>query len=495
MTAAPAHTVRTYGGWRRARGMGLFGLGPLASAVAVGGVLAVILCASYSLSLAGIVAIPVALVIATTMARWDGVPLSHAIVERVRWASAVLHGYNTWIGGVVVEHPRAWQLPGVLAPTELVTAEDGLGGEYGLVWDRRAGTLTATLRCAATSTWLANRADADTWVANWGAWLASLGHLPAIRWVSVTIDTAPDPGSTLADHVGTRIDPSSPAAARQLMADLVRRSPAAAAEVDTRVSVTFDPAASPARPKDLPTAAAEFGLLLHGLGSALGACGVTVLGRASAAELAGIVRVAFDPAARGEVSRALQAGDPMRLLTWGNAGPVAAEESWDRYRHDTGISVTWAMHEAPRQAVHSDVLARLVAPGLFPKRVTLQYRPLSAGAAARTLESEVNAASFRAEVGRRQGRDATARDLADQDRARRAANEEAMGAGVCLVSMYATVTVTDEDHLPTAVADMEARAETAKLRMRRTYRSQAAAFATTLPCGICPPTLSRRWPR
>jgi len=487
--------VRTYGGWRRSRGMGLFGLGPIATAIVLGGVLAVIVSASFSITVALIVGAPVALMVAATLTRWDGVPLSHAIVERFRWAMATMRGHTSWRGGVIVEHQRAWQLPGVLAATELVSAEDGLGGTYGVVWDRRSGTLTATLRCASTSTWLANRSDADTWVANWGSWLASLGHLPAIRWVSVTVDTAPDPGSTLADHIAARIDPAAPATARRLMDELVRRSPAAAADVDTRVSVTFDPAASPAKPKDLPAAAAEFGRTLHGLTSALGSCGVTVLGRASAPDLAGIVRTAFDPASRGEVSRLLWAGDPGQLLTWGDAGPVAAEESWDRYRHDSGISVTWALHEAPRQAVNANVLARLLSPGLYPKRVTLQYRPFSAGAAARALETEVNASSFRAEVARRQGRDATARDMADQERARRAAREEAMGAGVVLVSMYATVTVTDEDDLLTATADVEARAETAKLRLRRMYRSQGAGFAVTLPCGICPPVLSRRWPR
>jgi hypothetical protein len=486
--------IRTYGGWRRSRGVGLFGLGPVASAIVVGGLLAVILTASFSLTLAAMLAVPLVVVTGGLLARWDGVPLSHAVVERIRWTAAVLRGHTSWIGGIVVDHPQAWRLPGVLAATELVSAEDGLGGEYGVVWDRRSGCLTATVRCAATSTWLANRADADGWVANWGSWLAGLGHLPAIRWVSVTVDTAPDPGSTLADHVAERLDPAAPVSARQLVHELVRRSPAAAADVDTTVSITFDPAASPAKPKDLPAAAAEFGRMLHGLTAALASCGVTVLGRCSAAELAGAVRTAFDPAARGEVSRLLQTGDPNGLLTWADAGPIGAEESWDRYRHDSGVSVVWGWHEAPRQAVHADVLARLVAPGLYPKRVTLQYRPLSAGAAARTLEHEVNAAAFRAEVGRRQGRDATARDLADQERARRAAAEEAMGAGVSLVSLYAAVTVTDEADLPTAVADVEARAETAKIRLRRLYRSQAAGFAVTLPCGVCPPVLSRRWP-
>jgi hypothetical protein len=66
---------------------------------------------------------------------------------------------------------------------------------------------------------------------------------------------------------------------------------------------------------------------------------------------------------------------------------------------------------------------------------------------------------------------------------------------VCLVSLYVTVTVSDPEELPGAVADVESRADTAKIRLRRMYFSQSAGFAATLPCGICPPVLSRRYPR
>ena len=52
--------------------------------------------------------------------------------------------------------------------------------------------MTPTLRVIPASTWLANRTDADTWVANWGGWLASLGYLPMVRHVTVTIDTPSD---------------------------------------------------------------------------------------------------------------------------------------------------------------------------------------------------------------------------------------------------------------------------------------------------------------
>jgi hypothetical protein len=174
---------------------------------------------------------------------------------------------------------------------------------------------------------------------------------------------------------------------------------------------------------------------------------------------------------------------------------VAAEEFPHHYVHDSGISVSWAWQEAPRQNVTADVLARLLAPGPYPKRVAVQYRPFPAVAATQVLEAEVNAASFRAQYRHRTGRDETARDAYDQARARQAAADEAAGAGVCLMSLFVTVTVTDPAELPRAIAWTEASAGASKIRLRRMAYSQAAGFAATLPCGICPADLARRMPR
>jgi hypothetical protein len=145
--------------------------------------------------------------------------------------------------------------------------------------------------------------------------------------------------------------------------------------------------------------------------------------------------------------------------------------------------------------VHADVLSRLLAPGPYPKRVSLVYRPFSAGDAARVTEREVNAAAFRDALRAAQKRDENARDRADKERALQAAREEAAGAGVGLMSMFVTVTVLDEDELGRAVADIESQAEVAKIRLRRLWASQAAGFATTLPCGLCPPQLATQWAR
>jgi hypothetical protein len=496
LTGERPNGPRSYGGWRRSRGMGLFGLGPGATIAVLAALTVGIITVSLSAATLLVVGPVCAAVIAATVLQWDGVTLGQALLQRARWLAG---GHRaSFHGGVMATHRHPWSLPGVLAPTVLLSVADRHGGAYGVVFNRRLRTMTVTLRCAAQSTWLADPAQAAAWVANWGGWLAGLGHQPTARWVTVTVDAAPASGSRLADYVTARLAPDGPPAARRILAQLVATSPAAAAEVSTTVSITLDPYASPSRPRGLADALAEVDRTLPGLAGGLGACGVSVLGPATAGELAGMVRGGYDPTSRGDLALLLAPGTSAELaddlLGWDNAGPVAATEHRDRYQHDGATSVTWAWHEAPRQPVAHDVLARLVTPGDWPKRVSLLYRPLPAARAARVVEDQVNAATFRDHLRRARKLDPRARDVADHEQALQAAREEALGAGVGFVSVFVTVTVLDEADLGKAVADVEARAQTAKVRLRRLWSSQAAGFAVSLPCGLYPPVLARVWP-
>ncbi|MBF5082392.1 hypothetical protein F1641_11870 [Quadrisphaera sp. INWT6] len=384
--------------------------------------------------------------------------------------------------------------------------------DFAVVHDQARGTLTVAVSCASSSAWLVERDDADGWVSAWHSWLAGLGYLPAVRWVAVIVETAPEPGTALHDSVAARVDPAAPADVRTLLRDLVARAPAATAHVRTWVCVTFDDArllgggsaaGGNARVRhsravrvgsveDVHSAAAEADRLMSGLESSLGACGVTVRGRATAEDLVEVAAVAYDPGyrGRGPVPSTRRELRGRGAHGWDHASPVAVEEGWDQLRHDSGTSVSWGWQEAPRQLVTSDVLSRLHSPGRYLKRVCLLYRPMPAADAARLLESEVNAADFRDAVRRAQRRDETARDVADREQARRAAREEAVGAGVVLVSAYVTTTVTDPEQLADAVADVEARADQTKIRLRRLYGGQSVGFATTLPLGLHPVALT-----
>src|SRR5580704_2954117 len=184
---------RDYGGWRRRRGIGLWGLGTggTFTVLAVAGV--VILVAAAEPRALVFVAPPVIIAGSAGLTRIGGEPLALRTLRRLRWWHASARNYTKYRAPVVMEHSPAFILPGVLAPAALPSAENGYLGRYGLVWDRRTGMLTATLRIVPASTWLADRADADSWVAIWGGWLASLGYVPMLKWVTVTVESAPEP--------------------------------------------------------------------------------------------------------------------------------------------------------------------------------------------------------------------------------------------------------------------------------------------------------------
>ena len=258
------------------------------------------------------------------------------------------------------------------------------------------------------------------------------------------------------------------------------------------MSISFDPSRSPEPLADLADQTGEISRLLVGLESGLRDCGVSQVRRADAAAVAGMVRAAFDPAARGDVQRAAAHPNRDSLLAWGEAGPVGHEEAWRHYTHDSGTSVVWGWHEAPRSQVTAQVLTRLLTPGRHPRRVTLLYRPYPAAEAAQVLEGQVNAAAFRDQLRRSQGRDPSAREHADRDRADQAAREEAAGAGLVRVALYVTATVVDAEQLAAAVAATEAAAGQSRIRLRRLAGSQLAGFCAGLPCGVNPAQLATR---
>jgi hypothetical protein len=192
------------------------------------------------------------------------------------------------------------------------------------------------------------------------------------------------------------------------------------------------------------------------------------------------VRASYDPAAATELTR-----DHEHVVDWADAGPVAARESWDSYRHDSGVSRTWGMVEAPRGNVFAGTFSRLTEPDpeLLRKRVSLIYRPYTPGEAARLVERDKRDAVFTAG----QKRSATARDSADVAAAAQAATEEARGAGLVRFTVLVTATVAEESGLDEADRIIKAHAGEARLSLRTLTGTQSAAFAAGLPAGVVLP--------
>ncbi|WP_018686864.1 SCO6880 family protein [Actinokineospora enzanensis] len=494
--------TRMYGGWRPRRGFGVGKLTEAQTAVTAAcvfvplGVWVVI--TTFGLSL---LVMPVAIGIAVVVAlltliphRTHGTSLGGAAVIWMRTRTARRKGWTEWETGVFTRHPRKNELPGVLAPIVPLSTQDGLGQPYGLLWDRRTGRLTSSVRVAPVGTVLADQDRTDLWIGSFAAWQAALGYEPTIEWVAIVVESAPSSGTELADYVADRLDPNAPQVARDTMTEVAESHRGSTADISVRVNMTFQPMRARPAPQDDAERVAEVSRAMAGLEGDLPLCGVASLGRATAATMTHWLRSAYDPDARSELGRL---SEQNHLLAWSDAGPVRAEALVDHYWHDSGWSVSWAMSGLPNQNVTSNILAPLVTPGRYHRRVCITYQPFPADQAGDVVTREASGSSFRRQLRRRRGVDDTARDRADEARAIQAAEEEAQGSGVGLWAMYVTTTVEDPRKLPDAIADVESRARNAKLRLRRCWGWQHAGFAASLGVGVYPPELMKRgrWAR
>ncbi|KAA2261523.1 hypothetical protein F0L68_17275 [Solihabitans fulvus] len=493
---------RTYGGWRARRGFGVGNLSESQTIVIAGCVfvplawwLAVTtFVLPLVLMLVPTGAVAITLPLALIPHRKLGISLGGAVIASLRTATARRKGWTSWESGVLTAHPRRYELPGVLAPTMPLSAHDGLGRPYGLLWDRRTGRLTTALRLASVGTVLAGQDTTDLWIGSFAGWLAGLGHQPTVQWIAITVESAPGTGTQLAEYVERNIDTTSPPLAQQVMRDVALAHRGSTADITTRVSITFQPQKAVPVPADDAERVAEVSRALSGIEGDLGLCGVAVLGRATAATWTHWIRASYEPSARAELDR-LSAED--HLLAWADAGPVTHYAADDHYAHDGGWSVSWALAGLPEQLVGSTILAPLVTPGRYHRRLTITYQPYVADQAAEVVAKEASGSQFRSALRRRRGIDETARDRADEARARQAAEEEAHGAGVGLWGLYITTTVTDPRELKSAIADVESRARGSKLRLRRCWGWQHVGFAASLGTGVYPPELVKRgrWSR
>jgi hypothetical protein len=473
--------LRTYGNWRKPASPGIGRLGMLGTMILLVGLvvttLAMMLSPVFGLFVGAAVLVALAPLLLQDR---HGRTALQAVTARSAWWWGRARGWHLYRSGPlgITAHGSA-RLPGLLAASRLITAHDSYGRPFALIAVPQTGHYTTVLECSADGASLVDQDTVDTWVAYWGHWLSSLSFEPGIAAASVTIETAPDVGHRLDKEVSANLAADAPELARDALREIVATYPAGSAQVSTRVAVTYSAAPRPgAKRRTVEEMAREIGARLPGLSSGLAMTGAGTARPMTAGRLAAAIRGAYDPACHPALETT--GASP----SWDQAGPVAAQEAWDHYRHDSGVSITWGMTEAPRGEVLSNVLTGLVAPhhDILRKRVTLLYRPHDPGTAARIVERDRKDTRFRLNGVTTAARDAVAVSAADQS-----AREEAKGAGVVRFAMLVTATVNTAEELKAAAAAIDTLAPPARVQLRRMYGSQATAFAAALPLGLVLP--------
>ncbi|WP_067694639.1 SCO6880 family protein [Nocardia jejuensis] len=477
---------RTYGGWTTPRREGLWGMGWTVSVLGFVAVVIALLMLMLIGPIAGVSVGAIELVLLVPLAISSGGRTGYErAILMIGWMRTCLRRENLYAAGVFSRFGTC-KLPGLMATSKLYEGVDAAGYRFGMTHMPSHHLYTVMVKCWPQGARAVDQDRIDQWVGAWGNLLATLGEKPDIEAITVVVDSMPETGNRLATEVNNLTVDTAPEPARLMMAQLAEQLPSESVRMESWCSISFK-ATTPARRKVPAEQAEEIGRRLPLIVAALADAGVRARPM-TGEEIIAVVRRSWDPASEADLEEAAELGES-HGLTWDDAGPVHHDEKLGHLLHDGTMSVTWECDGAPEGVVRERVLQRLLAPNdqLPRKRVAVIYRPHSAGDAADIVDNDYKDALVAAQTERGVGSATAAIRVEATEQAR---GEQARGHGVTRVGYLITVTAQNDTELPSIEAITKDLASQTRLKIRRCYRYQAAAFAASMGAGALLPEMS-----
>lgn len=311
-------------------------------------------------------------------------------------------------------------------------------------------------------------------VTGWGRVLSTACRSTRLARLQVLERTLPDTGTGLerwwAEH-GTDDDSWVARTYREL---IDRAGPAGERHVTT-ISIALDMKAAGrtirAAGGGLRGAAAVLRQEMNTITAALRSADLKPAVWLTAAQLAVVLRSAYDPQVAATLERSASGAD---LAT---AGPVAIEETWDRLRSDSAYHAVLWVSEWPRSSVYPGFLAPVLLSSGIRRAFSLICDPVRADIAARDIRKKkteyISDAAQRAKIGQIEDAAQTAEyhDVLQQEA------DLTAGHGVLRYSGLIAISAPTPDDLDAAVAEIEQAAIQASCETRRLVGQQAQAFA------------------
>lgn len=416
---------------------------------------------------------------ATAFVRVGGRPV-------VEWAGCAV-GFGTRRAAgqneYVATHPLKPRPAGTLAlPGDAAALRlhvDQISGAA-MIHDPHRQTLSATLAVSHPAFALLDTDDRAQRVSRWGRVYASLAQSGTCANIQIIEAAVPDPATGQVEWFARwgRRDGSWSSDEYEKLLDQVRL---AAGTHRSTVTLTLDMKAANrainAAGRGMVGAAEVLRLEGNALADALRQAGLNVAGWLAEAELAAVVRCAYDPAV--ELDPTTDAGANLA-----HAGPVAVSEHWDYLRHDSGYSTVLWISEWPRIDVAPDFLHSVIfAPGVR-RSLCIIARPLSTQMALRQIRKEKTEAIADMAHKQRVGQIADLSDTQEYDDL--LTRERSVVGGHTDVEFCGLLTVTaiDRDTLEVARSQVVQAASQATCEVRPLYGRQAQGFlCATLPIG------------
>jgi len=346
-----------------------------------------------------------------------------------------------------------------------------------LIHDPHELTLTAVLSVGQPDPAfvLLDPVEQERRVAAWGRALSTVCRSGRIKHIQVLERTLPDAGTGLADWWQQRGVQNDSWVSRTY-ADLVHRAGPAGERHATTISISLDMKAAARAIRTsgggLKGTAAVLRQEMTTLDGALRTAELHPEGWLSAAEVAVMLRTAYDPAVSATLERAKVLGRDLST-----AGPVAVEERWATIHTDSAWHAVLWISQWPQSLVYPGFLAPVLLTGGMRRAFTILYRPVRHDEAARDIRKKkvehLSDAAQRAKIGQID-------DIihkAEYDDVLQQESELASGHGVLRDIGLIAISAATEDELEAALAKIEQAAVQASLETRRLVAQQAQAFA------------------
>lgn len=426
-----------------------------------------------------------ALVAVIVLLRHQGRSLAEWAPIVARYAVRSLRGQLLWLA-----HPSRrpvceglLHLPGSAASLRVVTSPDR---RFGAVHDPRTGTLTAVVKVSARAYALLDPATQQANVAGWGRALAALARTGQVARVQVLERTVPDTGDALRRHWAEHGNRGAHLAG-QVYEELIASAGPAAAPHEAYVAVALDRTAARRLINQagggLPGAFGVLAQLMSTFEHAARGAGLSPGSWLTAAEIATVVRTAYDPKALPALERWSSSGRPQADPAV--AGPVVVVEKADHITTDSAVHTTYWIENWPRVEVSAGFLHQLLFSAGVRRTLSLSYEPKGLDAALRDVQRKK--ASVLADASERARRGQVDSEADSVEYADIKVRERQLIAGHADIALTGLLTVSadTEPELRSACAVVETAAVGAQLDLRPLTWQQAEAFtAAALPLAL-----------
>ncbi|HEY1713108.1 MAG TPA: SCO6880 family protein [Solirubrobacteraceae bacterium] len=418
--------------------------------------------------------------VAAAFVRVAGLPATDWTPIMSVWVVRRLRGQTRYRAAVQRPRPAGTlALPGDAASLRMVVdTETGTC----MVHDPYRRTLAATLRVTHPAYVLLAPDEKSRRVSMWGRAIASLQQGASCAGLQVLEQTLPDTGSAITDYYlehGAKIG----GWAQEQYERLLQTASTTSSTHRTTLTLSLDLSGASGQVKahggGLTGAVAVLRDEMRAMEYSLRAAELEIAGCwLGEAELAGMVRAAFDPAVGGAAPQ----GGPAGNLE--HAGPLGMDEMWDRIHHDSGWSRVLWISEWPRTEAPAHFLHRLVFARGVRKTLCLSVRPKNNDEALRAIRKEQTDIEADQRQKRRIGQlqtEAERREWRDVQ-----ARESALVSGHADVDFtgWVVVTAATETQLEIATKQIDRAASHAGCETRVLFGCQAQGFiAAALPVG------------